>query len=261
MMEVELFSESCEVSSVSPRISFSHNISQSDSMPIEQYHDISCLNPSMEFDFCVSASFEIESCSAEELFSDGMILPTEVKNRKNAPLPKNGDLAQYPPLPPSNATCTNGSSSSSTTKKLKKKCHNERKYLNDEHDVCDKKSSSKSFWSFKRSSSSSDNGSRYGRSLCSFPLLLRSNSSVSNTSVKSNTLSKEGININQKSQKHSSTRFSSTMPNNFQRPVLNKSHGYYGNNVRVSPVLNVPSANLFGLGSIFSSNKDKSKKK
>ncbi|OIW07394.1 hypothetical protein TanjilG_10229 [Lupinus angustifolius] len=223
-------------------------------MPIEQHHDISCLNPSMEFDFCVSESFEIESCSAEELFSDGMILPTELKNRKNAPLKKNDDLAPYPPLHPSNATCTNCCSSSSSSKNLKKECHKERKYLNDEHEVCDKKSSSKSFWSFKRSSSSIGNvSSRYGSSLCSFPLLLRSNSSGSNTSVKRNAISKEGTNIKQNSQKHSSTRFSPTMPNNF--------HGYYGNKVRVSPVLNVPSANLFGLGSIFSSNRDKSKKK
>ncbi|KAE9604885.1 hypothetical protein Lalb_Chr10g0091301 [Lupinus albus] len=251
MMEVELFSESCEVSSVSPRISFSHDISQSDSMPIEQHHfgsSSSCdLNSRIEFDFCVSESFEIESCSAAELFSDGMILPTEVKKKKNVPFKKNGDLAPYPPLPPSNAT-------------FKKECHKERKYLNDEHEVCDKKSSSKSFWSFNRSSSSSG-GSRYGRCLCPFPLLLRSNSTGSNTSVKRNALLKEGTNIKQNSQKHSSTRFSPSLRNNFQRPLLNKSHGYYGINVRVSPVLNVPSANLFGFGSIFSSNKDKSKKK
>lgn len=33
-----------------------------------------------------------------------------------------------------------------------------------------------------------------------------------------------------------------------------------GNGIRVNPVLNVSSANLFGLGSIFSGNKEKNKK-
>uniref|UniRef100_A0A2P2QKH4 Uncharacterized protein n=1 Tax=Rhizophora mucronata TaxID=61149 RepID=A0A2P2QKH4_RHIMU len=44
----------------------------------------------------------------------------------------------------------------------------------------------------------------------------------------------------------------------YQKPPLKKN---YGNVVRVNPVLNVPSGNLFGLVSIFSNAKDKNKKK
>lgn len=261
-MALEFCSENCEASSVSPRISFSHDISQSDVIPVEQQQqhpfgsNSSGLNSSIEFDFCVSESFELDSSSADELFSDGRILPTQVK-KKNPPLKKTLQLAPHPPLlPPSYATtCNNASSSTSKNLKIEEN-YKESKFLNDE--VCDKQSS-KSFWSFKRSSSC---GSVYGRSLCPFPLLSRSNSTGSNTSVKRSPMSKEGANIKKNSQKHSPSRFSPSLPNNYQRPPLNKSHGSYGNNsVRVSPILNVPSANLFGLGSIFSNNRYKSKKK
>ncbi|KAK7290750.1 hypothetical protein RIF29_05401 [Crotalaria pallida] len=264
-MDVQLNSANIEVSSIiSPRISFSHDISQSDIIPVEKHplgsSNSSGLNSNIDFDFCVSESFELVSSSADELFLDGRILPTEIKRSKSAPLKKSGQLlAPHPPLfPPS---YNNNASSSSCSKNLKKESHKELKYLKDDGEaVCDKQSSSKSFWSFKRSSSC---GSGYGRSLslCSFPLLPRSNSTGSNASViKRRQLSKEGTNIKQNSQKHSSTRFYPSMPKNYQRPPLNKSQGYYGNNVRVSPVLNVASANLFGLGSIFSNSRDKSKK-
>ncbi|KAJ1391435.1 hypothetical protein SESBI_36676 [Sesbania bispinosa] len=254
-MAVELCSENCGVSSVSPRISFSHDFSQSDVIPVEQHpfrSNSSGLNPSIDFDFCVSESLELESSSADELFSDGRILPTQVKRKNNAsPINKQTSQLQLAPQPP--LPLPPSYDSISTTKNMKR----ESKYFNDE--VYDKQSS-KSFWSFKRSSSC---GSGYGRSLCPLPLLSRSNSTGSTTpSVKRNTLSKEGPNIKQNSHKHSSTRFSHSFgPNSYQKPPLNKSHGSYGNNVRVNPVLNVPSANLFGLGSIFSNNRDKSKKK
>ncbi|XP_061351936.1 uncharacterized protein LOC133296906 [Gastrolobium bilobum] len=253
-MAVELCSENCDASSGSPRISFSHDFSQSDVIPVEQHplrSNSSGLNSSIDFDFRVSESFELESSSADELFSDGRILPTEVK-RKNAPLKQTGQLAPHPPLPPPYA----GPDSASTSKNLKKENPKESKYLND--GLCDKQSS-KSFWSFKRSSSC---GSGYGRSFCPLPLLSRSNSTGSTPSVKRNPQSKEGPNVRQNSQKHSSIRFShSFVPNSYQKPPLKKGHGSYGNSVRVNPVLNVPSANLFGLGSIFSNNRDKSKKK
>lgn len=107
----------------------------------------------------------------------------------------------------------------------------------------------KSFWKFKRSSSLNC-GSGYARSLCPLPPLSRSNStgSAPSSSVKKPGLSKEGLKAN--SQKSA---------NGHQKPPLRKNG--YTNGVRVNPVLNVPSANLFGLGSIFSGSKDKTKKK
>ncbi|CAK8542627.1 unnamed protein product [Lathyrus sativus] len=255
-MAIELCSENCGVSSVSPRISFSQDFSQTDAIPVEHQpfrSNSSGLNSSIDFDFCVNQSLNLESSSAEELFSDGRILPAEIKKKK-LPLKQPLTTTQSsPPNPPLHPSCLRKDSSKEISK--------ESKYLNDE--VCEKQSSSsnsKSFWSFKRSSSC---GSGYGRSLCPLPLLSRSNSTGSTSSVnKRNSMSKEGISIKQNSQKHSSsTRLSnSSGSNSYLKPPLNKSHGSHGS-VRVNPVLNVPSANLFGLGSIFSNNRDKSKKK
>ncbi|XP_061349451.1 uncharacterized protein LOC133294717 [Gastrolobium bilobum] len=254
-MAIELSSENFGVS-MSPRISFSHDFSQSDVIPVErqQKHPLrsnsSGLNSSIDFDFCVQESLELESSSADELFSDGRILPIEIK-KKNAPLKQTLQLAPQPPLPLPYAIRNNAS----TNKKSKKESPKES--LNDE---VEEKQSSKSFWRFKRSSSC---GSGYGSSLCPLPLLSRSNSTGSSPSVKRMHLSKEGPKVKQNSQNSSSTTRPShpLCPNNHQKPPLKRSHGSYANSVRVSPVLNVPPANLFGLGSIFSNNKAKSKKK
>ncbi|XP_014497392.1 uncharacterized protein LOC106758899 [Vigna radiata var. radiata] len=258
-MAVDLCSENCGVSSssVSPRISFSHDFSHSDVIPVEQLpfrSNSSGLNSGIDFDFYVSESFELESSSADELFSHGRILPTEVK-RKNVPAKQTSQLApkNNPPLPPPYAAPP-------TCKSSKKENPKESKCLNDE---VYEKQSSKSFWIFKRSSSC---GNGHRRSFCPLPLLSRSNSTGSSTpNVKRNPLSKEGgVNIRPNSQKHSSTRLAhSYVPNGYyQKPPLNykSHHGSYGSSVRVNPVLNVPPANLFGLASIFSSNRDKSKR-
>ncbi|TKY46504.1 hypothetical protein E2542_SST28545 [Spatholobus suberectus] len=259
-MVVELCSENCGVSSMSPRISFSHDFSQSDVIPVEKHplrSNSSGLNSSIDFDFCVHESLELESSSADELFSDGVILPTQIKKKinNNALLKQKSQLAPpQPQLPPSRTTCDNASS---TSKGSKKEGTKDSKDLSDE---VYEKQSSKSFWRFKRSSSC---GSGYGRSLCPLPLLSRSNSTGSSPSVKRIPLSKEGHHVKQNSQKRSSiTRSSHSLAShNHPKPPLKRSHGSYANGVRVSPVLNVPSANLFGLGSIFFNNRDKSKKK
>ncbi|KAK7316182.1 hypothetical protein VNO77_34994 [Canavalia gladiata] len=270
-MVVEFYSEKiCGVISMSPRISFSHDFSQSDVIPVEKHplrSNSSGLNSSIDFDFCVQESLELESSSADELFSDGVILPTEIKKKNNnAPLKQTSQSAPkpQPPLPPSYAIYAHGSSTNKSSKKESLKKSNKDLILNGEVDE-KQSSNSKSFWRFKRSSSC---GSGYGRSLCPLPLLSRSNSTGSSSpNVKRVTLSKEGTNnVKQNSQKRSSsiTRSSSHSlgSNSHQKPPLKRSHGSYANNsVRVSPVLNVPSANLFGLGSIFSNNRDKSKKK
>jgi len=258
-MVVEIFSENCGVITMSPRISFSHDFSQQGVIPIEKHplrSNSSNMNSSIDFDFGVNETSELESSSADELFSDGIILPTELKKKKkNVPLKQT--IIQPTPrqnfaLPPLYA---NGSKNS------KKMITKDVKELNNIVEVDEKQSSnSKSFWGFKRSSSC---GSGYGRSLCPLPLLSKSNSTGSSTSVKRMQLSKEGSNVKQNSKKNSSiTRSSNSFgSNNHQKAPIKRCHGgAYANNVRVSPVLNVPYSNLFGFGSIFS-NKDKSKKK
>ncbi|KAE9590265.1 hypothetical protein Lalb_Chr21g0317791 [Lupinus albus] len=252
-MAVELFSENCGVVSMSPRISFSHGFSQSDIIPVEiQQHPLrsnsSGFNSSIDFDFCVQGSSELESSSADELFSDGVILPIEMKKKKKNLVPQNQTPKKCP-----QPICENAS----TNKNFKKE-NNNTKETKDSNDEVDEKHISKSFWRFKRSSSC---GNGYGRSLCPLPLLSRSNSTGS--TVKRMPLSKEGSNnIKQSSQKHSSTTRSTSQsfgPNNHQKPPLKRTHHRNNgtNSMRVSPVLNVPPANLFGFASIFSNNRGK----
>ncbi|XP_009626237.1 uncharacterized protein [Nicotiana tomentosiformis] len=70
---------------VSPRISFSHDLKETDDIiPIECHHfrsDAFLLESTIDFDFCVTnQSFSQEKISsADELFSNGKILPIEVK--------------------------------------------------------------------------------------------------------------------------------------------------------------------------------------
>jgi hypothetical protein len=235
-MVVDLYSESSSMGTTSPRISFSHDFCQSDVVPVEQHP---LRSNSVDFDFCVREGFDQESSSADELFSDGKILPTQIKKKAVAiavtkPMDQ-CDSHHHPPLPlplPRTTTTTSGNKSSKQESP---------------------KENSKSFWRFTRSSSC---GSGYGRSLCPLPpLLSRSNSTGS------------AVNSRQSSQKHASMKASQSSASaaGYPRPPLKKGvHGSYGNGVRISPVLNVPPANnLFGLGSIFSSStgKEKNRKK
>ncbi|WMV14810.1 hypothetical protein MTR67_008195 [Solanum verrucosum] len=225
-MAIELCS-----SDESTRISFSHDVSQTGSVPIEQYIRSTSPSSSIDFDFCVfRESLDLESSSADELFFDGKILPIEIKRN---------------PLPPCN---TSGKTS-----------NNEYAIQNNKTGVLESSDekqnpNSKSFWRFKRSSSC---GSGYARTLCPLPLLSRSNSTGSSPSVKRNsTLSKD--NLKHHSQRHLSKSMSSNGSNS-QKPPLKKAP--YNNGVKFSPVLNVPPANLFGLSTFFSSGKEKNKKK
>ncbi|XWS75481.1 hypothetical protein CRYUN_Cryun01aG0092600 [Craigia yunnanensis] len=254
-MAVELYSDN---SGMSPRISFSHDLCHFDVVPVEQRplrSKSSPLNSSFDFDFCVGESFEQESSSADELFSNGKILPTEVK-KKNV-LPKQTDQSSPPlPLPRSNSIHEDVNINENSKKESSK----EKKITRDETgDEVDEKQSSKSFWGFKRSSSLNC-GSGYGRSLCPLPLLSRSNSTGSAPNVKQASISKDSHNHKQNSHKHATTS-SYKSSTSYQKPPLRKSYKPYGNGVQVNPVLNVPSGNLFGLGSIFFNGKDKNHRK
>ncbi|KAF8399103.1 hypothetical protein HHK36_014969 [Tetracentron sinense] len=251
-MAIDLCSEN-SVLGMSPRISFSHDLCQKDVVPIEHYHrrsDSSLLESSSDFDFCVSKSFEQESSSADELFSDGKILPTQIR-KKIAP-PKQIHQSKPSPPPPPNPN------PAPATENAKKESSQE---INGTSSESEEKPQSKSFWGFKRSSSLNC-GNGYKRSLiCSLPLLSRSNSTGSAPTPK-------------RSQKHPSIVPSKSSSTSYsypssQKPPLKKNYGgSYNNGVRINPVLNVPppyiskgTAYLFGLGSFFCNGKDKSKKK
>ncbi|CAN7039823.1 unnamed protein product, partial [Brassica rapa subsp. trilocularis] len=270
MMAVDLLSEN---SNMSPRISFSRDFCQSDAIPVEKRplrsssnSKPSSLNSSVDFDFCIPGgvtsgeSFDQGSWSADELFRNGKILPTEIKKKKpESPPPEKRNPGKKvsdtgPPEP-----------SKPDTRKPRKPVEEEE----DDVVITEEKPSTKSFWGFKRSSSLNC-GSSYGRSLCPLPLLNRSNSTGSTSSKPKQSSRKhttEHIKLQQSSSLSSSSSCSSSN-SSFQKPPLKKNYGGYsygshGSGTRVSPVINmVPSGNLFGLGSIFSGNgKDKNKKR
>lgn len=194
--------------------------------------------PDFEFNIC-SNSFEQPSSSADELFANGMILPVQLIQDKQAVQKcETPALVSLPPPP---------------------------KLLSTPEDSNKEKSQSKSFWGFKRSSSLNCD---IKKSLVfSLPLLSRSNSTGSVPNPKRSSSLKD------KKPKLSSSSSSSSCCSNCnayqfsQKPPLKKNyHGnsYSNGGVRISPVLNVPppyiskgTASLFGLGSFLRNGKDK----
>lgn len=249
---------------MSPRISFSYDFCHSNAIPVEQHlsrsNSSGLNNPSFDFDFCVRETFDQESSSADELFSDGRLLPSEIKKKKKTKkdFPLKQTDHQFPKSLPAQTVRENALATKvSNPERLKEEADGEKQGHNH-----------KSFWRFKRSKSY---GTGYGRSLCPLPLLSRSYStgstSPSTSSVKKNmSVSKEGKSNNNNAQKlHASSARSSSSSsghNSYLKPPLKKSQtASYGNN-GVPVILNVPSANLFGFASIFSSrSKDKTKRK
>lgn len=222
-MAVELCSEN-SVPGASPRISFSYDLSQSDTTPIEQTLFRSNSKTNLDFDFNIGDSFENNSSSADELFSNGKLVPTQIK--KNIPIQKQ-------------------SNNSPKTPKFEIGRNENNEGL---------KEKTKSFWGFKRSNSC---GNGYAASLCPLPLLSRSNSTGSANNSKKSSLLRE----NQYNQKQNLLKSSSNVSSRSSnlKPPLKKNYGSYGNGI--NPALNVHTGNLFGLGSIFSSGKDKNKRK
>ncbi|KAL3336758.1 hypothetical protein AABB24_029432 [Solanum stoloniferum] len=278
----------CEIASlvVSPRISFSHD----DGIPLEchqqQHHyrsDAFLLESSstidFDFDFCVSEK-QLFISSADELFSNGKILPFEIKN--STPLtqinqslqkqPKSLQLQKQPQKP----LLENGKEN---TKKKSLKEFLSADLDDDEEQETEKLPQPKPFWQFRRSSSLNYQNSHIlqfltrSNSTGSAPIqknpkiyqkqssqreqitVLRKSSSLSSSSSSSSSsFSTNFSSFNQSHPLHSSSSKKS------QSHPLKKSYSRsYGNGVHVSPVLNIPQA-LFGLGSLFCNGKSKKKK-
>ncbi|KDP29437.1 hypothetical protein JCGZ_18358 [Jatropha curcas] len=258
-----------EISSagISPRISFSHDLNQTtDSVSIEDCHrrlDASLLDS--DFDFCISTSFVQELSSADELFSNGKILPIDIKKQflvssKETDHPK--PVASRPLR----------TSSDTTEKKLLKE------FLSMSIDG-DEKPASKSFWQFKRSNSLNCDSYKSKGLIRSLQFLSRSNSTGSAPNPpKQAMLFSNKENPKPKLQKqHSVPSRKSPAAASYgafysyssgQRPPTLRKCGSYGNGIRISPVLNIPppyisrgTVNLFGLGSLLCNGKDKKKKR
>lgn len=230
-----------------PRLSFSHDLSELQVLPLIQ--DVHCrdtllLDSNPEFEFSTSSILEFESSSADELFSNGVILPTQIQDNKTT-TPKHSHHVEPPhsKLPPR---------PSPSVDKMKKETI--RELMIDVSANGERKKSS--FWGFSRSKSLNCDDTKKIM-VCPLPLLSRSNSmgSVANSKRMSSN----------KAAKSSSSSYSYPM----QKSTSGKTYGgSFGNGHWVSPVLNVPtpcvskgSSNLFGLGSFLRVGKVKRNKK
>ncbi|KAM7471126.1 hypothetical protein LguiA_009309 [Lonicera macranthoides] len=240
-MAIDLCSDNSS-SIASPRISFSHDLHQNDDIvPIEPNpHGLNCSlidSGSDQFNFCTIDSIKSDPPSADELFSNGLILPRQLQQRF---VTTRETLTSLPPLP-----------LSSSTSKISKP----------EIVEFDQKHQSKSFWRIKRSTSVHCDNSYKKSSIWSLPLLKRSNStgSAKDQRQKRNPLKEQKSSMGTQTQ-HSFYAYSMS-----QKPPVKKN---YGNGVKISPVINVAppfiskgTANIFGLGSFFGNGKDKKIKK
>lgn len=243
---------------VSPRYSFSRDLNQTGAQSGEQQLsrlDSFLLDTSSDFNFCIDGSFKLEPSTADELFSNGKILPMEIKNK----LVHTKEIHQSTPA----TSVTLPEPTTATNDNLKKKSLKEFLATSLEFD----EKPPKSFFKFKRSMSlnlNSDTGRSFVRSL---QFLSRSNSTGSVPNSKQRCMSKE--NRKQHLQKQTSCGSATTyypyrLP---QKPPLKKNCRYSGNGVRISPVLNFPppyisrgTVSLFGFGSLLCNGKGKKKK-
>ncbi|CAF1933267.1 BnaC05g34970D [Brassica napus] len=243
------------------RISFAGDLGQSDkALTIEQQpsglvrRDTTLLDS--DFEFHTSRSFD--SSPADEIFADGMILPFQAtssmpKRRYKYELPpivstpSSSSIPPPPPPPPPPLPSPQQS----------------RKYCQKETPVAE--TSSKSFWSFSRSSSLSCDIKK--SLICSFPRLTRSISTGSVMNSKRAML--------RDIDKHSSLRHGAPRPHadpsscppstccssyqfRPQKQSGKNSGSSRGGSFRITPVIGGPSP--FGLGSILRLSKEKKNK-
>ncbi|KAI3744349.1 hypothetical protein L1987_57428 [Smallanthus sonchifolius] len=231
---------------ISPRISFSHDLNNQSS----ETAAIGSTNAAITtttFDFFVTPHLKLPPItSADELFLDGVLLPTQTLN----PKPK--------------ATVLGNEVMDVHRKRLKE-------LLSEDNDK-QEKSSSRSFWKFTRTTSlNSSNGTGTKRLLRSLSLkrMLHSHSTL-------NPRGNEDIKLIKKSNLRKEPVLSSSCFSSIHTPSvpsgcsgddsrprsLTKKDS--GGGIQINPVLNIPpvyNTNLFGYGSLFCRGKSKNKNK
>lgn len=242
-----------------PRLSFSSELQV---LPMKQ--DVPCIHTLLhdsnsDFEFSTNTTLEFESSSADELFSNGVILPIQIHNktitRKFTHHVEPSHAKLLPPRP-----CA------SSVDKVKKETIRELLDVTSNHE---KKPHSKSFWGFNRSKSLNCDTKK--NMVCSLPHLSRSNSTGSVQNPKKVSSNKHLSGAKSSSSASSSSYSCSSTLNMYpmQKSLSGKSYGgSYPNGLRINPVLNLPnpcaskgSANLFGLGSFLRVGKVKKSKK
>ncbi|CAI0552936.1 unnamed protein product [Linum tenue] len=268
-MAVDVWSEISSAGLISPRLSFSRDLTQATEPEADAGHrprsDL-CLLDS-DFNFFIGSRGEFSS--ADELFSNGRILPVEIKKQLQPQTATGKEAIPIPPPPAQQAVLD------SEKKKLLKEFLSMS--LDGEHEE-----QQRSFWQFKRSNSlNCDEISCRSRGglIRSLHFLSRSNSTGSAPNPPKNKPKEENPRHLRK-QRSVPNRKSPLMPTSTggrqqqksNLPALRKC-GSYGNNsagIRITPVLNIPApafmsrgtVNFLGLGSLFCNGKvDKKKKK
>ncbi|XP_054776036.1 uncharacterized protein LOC129284547 [Prosopis cineraria] len=266
----------------SPRISFSNDLNRTAHEDhTHRTSDLCHLDSPSDFVFCVAAgAFPHQISSADELFSNGKILPMQIHKVPQYSSNITQQSLQSPHLP--SQSHPSSSSRCSEKKRLKEFLAEDIDEEDDdevEEEEEEDKVSFKSLWQFRRSSSL--NCDTRGISLIrSLHFLSRSNSTGSALNPKQTEISKEAREKQrlQKQSSVSSRRSSSSSSSSSsstyyfysssRKHFLQKNRGSSGNGVRISPVLNLPQAyipkgsmSFFGFGSLFCNGKVKKKKK
>ncbi|XP_073223365.1 uncharacterized protein [Cicer arietinum] len=239
-MAIEVCTEISNYTGISPRISFSHDLKNSnDVVSVEEDRhrrsDLRLLDSTAsDFVFSITNNdFPQQFSSADELFSNGKIVPMQIKkviSKSNSTQQQKQQLLRTP-----------------QKKRLKE-------FLTDETDNEEEKPSSKYFWQFKRSSSL--------------------NFDTTTPNLKETELVRETQKqrLQKQSSASSSRRSSSSSSTSstyyFYSSSLKKNSGSSSSGVRIRPVLNLPqayipkvTARFFGFGSLFCNGKIKRKKK
>ncbi|KAL9243430.1 hypothetical protein vseg_017319 [Gypsophila vaccaria] len=237
----------------SPRISFSNDLTEIDSPETQrEVVDVIRLDSSLlsdsntDFDFCVTSLEDKETyCPADELFFNGMIIPTLMKQKLNSinRLTKDEDEEEE----------EDDEITASTTATL----------------IREEKTQSKSIWRFTRSSSLNyDNDGLKKSSIWSLPLLFRNKStgsslanSSSGNSNKHRQKTTNKLSSNQKpplKKSGSSNGGGGGGSGGFTRSYLANNNNNNSNGGRNGRVLNVPSpyiakgtSDLLGFSSLF----------
>ncbi|PWA59564.1 hypothetical protein CTI12_AA390560 [Artemisia annua] len=224
---------------ISPRISFSYDLNN-------QSFEIATTNAhnTTTFDFHVSTNLVEQLTSADELFFEGVLLPTQIKKPETI--------------------CTKPNIVVLENKDVDVKKKRLKELLRDNEEE-QEKSTSKSFWRFTRTTSLNSESGRGPKKLfrsLSLKRLLHNNTTDSTLNSKGNEAIKVVEKPNSLKDVTMLPRCSSFNANSSSRRLVTKKKSDSG--VKINPVLNIPAANninLLGYGSLFCKGRPKNKTK
>lgn len=253
----------------SPRISFSYDHNQIDNGPIQDNFHFD-----FNFSFCNDKGLTQEISPADELFSDGKILPIEIK----IPISKQKQVQIQNSEP--NPSHQKPHSSTSINDKINVNDETKKKRLKEllcsSFELEEEKPFLKIFRQLRRSTSLNVETGRTKRLIRPLQFLYRSNSTgsalepkqnvISNICHRQNSIKQSPFSLSTSSSSSSSSAYYPY--NSSERPPLKKNRRAHGNRVRITPILHISQSclafgnvSLFRFGSLFCTRKMKKKKK